>query len=301
MADLSSLSDEQLDAYKGLIQQKQAPAQGPQAQLARPGENAPEVQKPPLPFSLRRTEDILPKDTPVKGGPILPSAAMIPTIVGEGASKVASHFGASPLVSAGAGLLAGGAAGAPTLARAIPSAERAGANFESVMQRVGSRPINTEHIAPIVGRARELEQAGGTMPKVASDLEERMALPKTGASGGFKPITYKEGRDFASNAGKLSVAERASLQGPMGGQVKLLAKALGDANREVAENAGMGKEYDSAMTEYRRAMQMKQAGTELAKAGKVALKRGIPLGLAGGAAGGAGYYAAKALGFGESR
>ena len=89
------------------------------------------------------------------------------------------------------------------------------------------------------------------------------------------PITYEAGRDFASNAGRLSAQDSAAMNGPMGRQVKLLASALDTANREAAVKAGLGDKYDAAMKEYRQANQLKTGLKTAAKVGGSVLGLGV--------------------------
>ncbi len=105
-------------------------------------------------------------------------------------------------------------------------------------------------------------------------------------TGPTQALTYEGGRKFATNAGALAVSEGNRMNKPMERQVALLSKALATANEAAAESAGVGNEYRQAMTEYRRAQQMKSGI-------KTAAKFGVPAVVGGGAAS---YYAKKALG-----
>ena len=58
----------------------------------------------------------------------------------------------------------------------------------------------------------------------------------------------------------------------MGRQVSRPAKALDTANRGAAEQAGLAKEYDSAMREYRQASQLREGAKTAAKAAAGAME-----------------------------
>src|SRR5439155_5116784 len=69
-------------------------------------------------------------------------------------------------------------------------------------------------------------------------------------------MTYGEGRRFASNAGNLSVRETQATNKMMQAKVREFARAMDEANRDLAVKTGNGELYDQAMTEYRRAKSM---------------------------------------------
>jgi hypothetical protein len=165
--------------------------------------------------------------------------------MGEGAAKTAMLLGPFAIKAA-----------VPRIVNAIPSATRAGKGFEAVMQGAGHAPIDTSKITPIVSRGLELGDRGASVPKVVSDFANHP-----------QPVTYQAGRDFASNAGRLSATEAQAANPAMARQVALLAKALDEANEGAAQSAGLGNEYRLAMTEYRRAMQMRNAGKTAVKVG----------------------------------
>lgn len=146
----------------------------------------------------------------------------------------------------------------------IPSAERAGQKFKLVEQTVGrNTPVTPSAPATQTAiRADELRQAGHTAPKVMRDFSKKSMFP------GADPLTWRSSRDFQSAAGKLSTSESKAMTGPMGAQVKQLAKALSEQNQAVADQAGVGHLYKEAMTEYRKAMTMKAAGKRTADVAK---------------------------------
>ncbi len=138
----------------------------------------------------------------------------------------------------------------------IPTAAKAGAKFEQVMSKAKDVPVNTAAADEALARAQELRQRGSTMPKVMNDYAKRRK-PVTADFGGqsvemaAEPMTYQEGRDFASNAGAMSTRETTALNAKMQAQVKQFARAMKDANRGAAKEVGMESLYDRAMTEYR--------------------------------------------------
>lgn len=141
---------------------------------------------------------------------------------------------------------------ATVIDEAIPSTARAGQNFQQVMQGARNVPINTAtEVEPIVQRAATLSQRGANAPKIVGDLNKAIQAG---------PVNYEAGRDFASNAGRLSIMDRMSTSPTMKAQVKMLAGALDSANREAAVSAGLGPQYDAAMTEYRHAKQLGNVG-----------------------------------------
>lgn len=141
----------------------------------------------------------------------------------------------------------------PKVAGMLPNAERAGQNFERVMQRVGSNPVDLTEAGQHVGRALELGTRGSTLPKVINDLAARIPQHTD------IPISYREARDFASNAGRLSAQEKLASNPEMQRQVSILAKALDSANEAVAEKGGVGDLYRSAMKEYGQAKGLENA------------------------------------------
>ena len=98
-----------------------------------------------------------------------------------------------------------------------------------------------------------------------------------------------ESRDFATAAGKLSVAEKMATNPQMHAQVSALAKALSEANEEVAVRAGVGDVYRKAIREYRTVMKIRGVKD---KTGELAEKYALHA-LGAGAVGAAVYDAIK--------
>ena len=160
----------------------------------------------------------------------------------------------------------GGAKLLKTGADLIPNAKRAGANIQIVETAARGIPIDTSALPEIVNRARQLAKAGNRMPSVMSKTANAVQNPAATTLQGEPYIPFAQdpmaepvvpsARDLGSSAGKLSAMEKAVTKGPMKAQVAKLAKALSDANRDVAAQVGMGDIYDQAITEYRQAMKM---------------------------------------------
>lgn len=163
--------------------------------------------------------------------------------------------------------------GVPTPAayNPLPSTARAAQNFEKVMASTKNVPIPTENLQPIIDRAKELQNTGSTMPRVISRLKYAIENPQqllvtepnSGSTFTAEGVPYSMGKDFATRAGKLSVAERFTADAPMKAQVAKLAAELKDANRAAADTMGLGDVSDRAIDEYRAAMKLRGA----AKAG----------------------------------
>jgi hypothetical protein len=172
----------------------------------------------------------------------------------------------------------------------IPNAERAGQKFQTVMQAAKNEPVDTTQASGPALRAMELNQRGaGPIPAPVNKFLQRTTAPNAA------PMNFEEARDFSSNTGRLSAAENARMNPQMKAQVAGLAKALSEANQDAAERAGVGPLFKSAMTEYRRAMQIrgaKDAAGKIAKSTAAKIIGGAGLGIGG-------YAAARAIGLGN--
>lgn len=224
-----------------------------------------------------------------------PVASGIAALAGYGGQKAGEALsgaaGASPenarligdVTGAAAGY--GGYKGGRKALDMIPSAARAGRNFETVMGKAGNEPIDTTGIRPVVTRAQELGITGSSKPKVINDYIRMTRTPLTpGAEGPTLPLNYKQGRDFASSSGRLSAGEALQTNPPMRAQVTRMNIALNSANEAAADRAGVGDEYRAAMKEYRQAAQLKSG-----------LKTGAKVAVGALGAGTAGYLADRAL------
>ncbi len=304
MADLSQLSDEQLQVYREMLVKKQGASTPATPPVAKP-----EGEQPATPGGVIRA---------------LPGAALD---LGKGALKgIAS--GAYDLLGrpgdAHAPSVPGGfertrpsaltnridrttkpsntaqAMGSyiPTIASLamptkaasdvlIPNLERAGGNFQTVMKAARNVPLDLSKASEPALEAHSLSEAGATMPKIMNKFLQRTTSP------GSEPLTYEQGRRFASNAGRLSTQESMNANPMMKRQVSALAGALRDANESAAEQAGVGDLYRDAMREYRHGMALRGVKDS---AGEIAKSTAMKYALGGAAGGAAAYGVRKALG-----
>ena len=165
----------------------------------------------------------------------------------------------------------------PKAINAIPSTERAGRNFQTVMSQAKNAPVDLSKASVPALRAQELREAGATMPTPINKFLQRTTSP------GQPPLSFQQSRDFQSTLGRLSAAENSRLTPAMQAQVNGLAKALADANADAATKAGVGDLYQSALKEYRQAMKIrgaKETAGSVAKsvAGKVIAGAGLGVG-----------------------
>ena len=162
--------------------------------------------------------------------------------------------------------------------QAMPTTAKAGAKFQRVMSAAKDVPVDMAKPGDAALRIHELAERGASMPQVVRKLLRRTTDPNQG------PMTYEEARDFLSNISRLSADEAQRLTPVIKRQVAQLRSALDEAVEHAAGTVGKGQEYRSAMTEYRRASQIRSAA---GKAKNVAVK---------GAIGTAAYQLAKSLG-----
>jgi len=172
---------------------------------------------------------------------------------------------------------------AKSLKGLLPSTERAGENFNTIMEQAKNVKTPMGGVNPILQRAYELEKAGNPMPgplKAAINAEDIRYGPVADTPGSF---------DLASTAKRLSREELARVKGtPMQAQVKQFAGAMNDANRQVAQSVGMGQIFDAAMKEYRQAMTLKDTIAVARKYAPLLAATGLGLG-------GARYVGRRAL------
>lgn len=306
MADLSQLSDEQLSVYRDLLAQKQGvPGMEklggqPPAAGAKPA--PPEALQGPAPSIGQRALENLPLSVALLPGkfakiPTLPFGTQqdqgTPDLLGDvknagrGLVNAIQHpgetFANDPAGTiATLGLLGQGIYRG---AEALPSMARAGKNFETVMRAAGSVPIDLTEPGNIALRANEFAGRGTTLPKVFRDFTNAATKP------GAAPLTYREGRDFASNAGRLSAQENLTMTPTMKRQVAAFSRAMDQANADAATRAGVGPLYTDAMREYRNAARLRSATATAKDIAKTTAGKAALVGLGGGA----GYYAARKL------
>ena len=150
--------------------------------------------------------------------------------------------------------------GAEAVAGAIPSSARAGRKLEDVLGAAKDVPIKAAGPTQEAFRGKEIASRGGTLPKILRDFTRRTSDPDA------EPITYKEARDFYTNA-RLAMTEYLQTKPNMWRQVTIFKNALGEALQQAAAQAGKGAEYKSAMTEYRRAKTLQKLGAAAAGLG----------------------------------
>lgn len=176
-------------------------------------------------------------------------------------------------------------AGAAAIDRIIPNADRASEAFKGVMTAAHDLPINITKPGDTALEIQRLSESGSSRPKVIGDFLKRVTDPDKG------PLTYKEARDFYSNATRLSADEFNRLTPNMRRNVGQFTSDLNSALEEAADNVGKLDAYQSAMGEYHRAMQMRAAGKTL----KDLVTNKVAQGAAAAGAGAAGYYGVKEL------
>lgn len=145
---------------------------------------------------------------------------------------------------------------------ALPSASRAGANFEKVMGAAKDIVVDVGAAGDRALRVYDLSQKGAYLPKPVANFLQWVTSPKKA------PLTYKDSRDFASAMSRLSAAERSSMTPVVKREVAQMAADLNLANANAAKAAGKGVEYKAAMREYANAMRMRDAIDATLKHGK---------------------------------
>lgn len=171
---------------------------------------------------------------------------------------------------------------APALGTAdalVPSAARAGANFQATMGAAEHLPINTEGAGQVALRIQDLAQRGGSMPQAVRQFLARITDPDQGQ------LTFGEARDFASNISRLSANETQRLTPVIAREVANMRVALNQSLAQTAGQAGKGAEYAQAMTEYAKAMRLRDAVDSVTQSAQKALPYAVAA--AGGGAAGA--------------
>jgi hypothetical protein len=216
-------------------------------------------------------------------------------IVGPMAAHAGEQIGSGDVaggLGTATGLLApfGAHAIVPRALEAIPSAERAGRNFDTVMNAARDQPLDLTPAQQYLTRAQQLQKTGaGGIPPPLKMFGKAISDPNE------PPMTYATGRDFASNAGSLSARQSMKTNAPMKAQLRGFAATMDDINRQAAEQAGVGKQYGDAMTEYRRAMQIRNAADAAKRFAGTTAGRAIGYGMGGALGGALGYRAMKGL------
>lgn len=146
---------------------------------------------------------------------------------------------------------------APTklvLSEVLPSARRAGQVLESIKGIAGHVPLDVNATGDAAIEAQRLAQSGGRMPKVVNDFLRRVTDPAK------PPLNFAEGRDFYSNATRLSADEFNKLTPVMKLQVGRFTAALQDALTSSAGTVGQANNYTGAVSEFHNAMRLQRAG-----------------------------------------
>lgn len=314
MADLSSLSDEQLGAYRDIVARKQGAASSdPQTGLSLPAVpgSSTESRKQMAPAAMQpgpldKYEDFGKEHPYVSGalsllpgvGAFAPGGAergkgALKTIgrdaydmatgpglgpIGMAAGYLGKKTGLTDKVNAatepssdgqkfGSGMVTAGEALAPVAegATMVPRLGRAADKFAAFEPAIKDALVDTSHVMKPALQARELNTITGDMvPQVL-----KKALKYSGPT--TDPLTYEKSRILASASSRRAAAmsEAPKIISPrMNANVAELSGALGDANESVANNAGVGPQYRDAMTEYRRAKALQDAGGSAVRLGK---------------------------------
>lgn len=174
-------------------------------------------------------------------------------------------------------LLGGIGPSASAIGEAIPSAQRAATNFQTVMSAAKDAPVNVNAPGDVALRIQQLAERGGTMPRMVKQFIGRVTDPNQG------DLLYPEARDFASNISRLSADEYNRLTPVIQREVGNLKTALNNSIGQAADSVGQGDAYRSAMQEYASAAKLNSYKDALLQAFK---QGALP---AAGAAG-AGYW-----------
>lgn len=188
-------------------------------------------------------------------------------------------------------LLAPGIKGTSAAIESIPSAGRAKQLFQGVKAAAKDIPVDMSAPGDVALRIADLAQRGGGTnfgPAPVRQFIQWATDPKR------PPMTYEVARDFASNISRLSAKESMSIPPAMQREIHELRVVLNKAIGDAASKAGKGEDYARAMTEYAKAMKLRDA-IDAAKEGAV---KYLPkaAGAAGlGVAGAGGYELYKLL------
>lgn len=148
---------------------------------------------------------------------------------------------------------------------AVPRASRAAGKFQDVMSAARAVPVDITGPGNVALRVQELADAGATMPMAVRKFLLRVTNPDKA------PMEYKEARDFASNISRLSANEKMSLTPVVAREVAEMRATLNKSIADAAAKAGKGREYAEAMTEYAKAMRLRNAVDEVVKGTRKAL------------------------------
>lgn len=159
------------------------------------------------------------------------------------------------------------AVGMKKFGEALPSATRAGETLEGVSSQMRGTPVNAGPIdqAAIDALTQHEHGAGALPPPI------RKYIKYAGGPGGMRSfpgstnIPFEDARDFQSNSGRLSGKDLKAMSPKMKRELGNFAARTAEANQAAAEAGGQGEPYRQGLNEYRRAMQMRQFGKNVAK------------------------------------
>ncbi len=144
----------------------------------------------------------------------------------------------------------------------LPSAARAGENFQEVMGAAKNVPIALNNAAEGALDLVDWQKKTQLGPTVNKFLN-RITNPKLG------PLTYEEGRDFYQLLGKLSAEESGKLAPAVRADLTKMVVGLRQDLGDAAGTVGKLSQYENAMQEFHNAMKLKAAAIGGAKlAGK---------------------------------
>lgn len=127
--------------------------------------------------------------------------------------------------------------------------------LEQAAQKAGNAPVElSPETNKIVDQITEQGKLGGKVPKVISDLLERVGpSTKTAADAQPGPLTYSEARILQGNASELSAEEQMQLKGRLKYLIPQFAKSFANDVQAAADQAGIGTEHALGMKEYAQA------------------------------------------------
>lgn len=229
------------------------------------------------------------------------AGALVPAV--KGLTGLALRAGASG-AGAGAGSLAGGATppeaginavsgvvaqpiaegiGAvaskiPGLVKWLGASKSTGAQMlQQASAKAGSAPVAlSPETDKIIEQITNQGKLGGTVPKVISDLLERIGpSTKQAADAAPGPLTYDEARIIQSNASTMSAQEQMALKGQLKQLIPAFAKSFSKDVQEAANQAGVGAEHASGMQEYANAASRGRVLQKAIKYGTTAAGTGV--------------------------
>lgn len=210
------------------------------------------------------------------------------TGLGDIAGQAASQGNVDVKEAAKTGVIAGATslALAPVakFINALAGKERAAPLFAEVSQKAGQNVVDTSGPMAVAQQAKQLQNAGFTMPRVISRFLVRI---QNGT-----PLTFDEARNFEQAAGgKLAPAEAARLKPQMFRQLSMFADEMRKSTMQAAGQSGQAGNFASALKQYGQGA----AAQDQAEVMKEVLKEYAKTALKGAILGGGGTAAYKLL------